>query len=283
MSCFAQPFSAFSLICLLVLSPIGSVSQPLFWPPAVYKTGCITTHSRSCTSGQGRETHANAPKTCIHALVQTHLTENTRAWEFVDFTRMLQQDIKTLEDHIWYETWIANEPIRAQHRICAHYICCSSSSSVCSAVQLVWQILLCENLRYREIISCGSGAADCVRNQFEISHLYVRMNSANRDRDEDTETCSSKHVDGEERKYKLWVICAAFSEEFQGFKHLLSSQPRSPQATRSGFGHCPKHKHTHINTPQLLNHSPYLLKGHSRSAQRERRGSFRGLKTFTFS
>lgn len=154
-------------------------------------------NSRSCTSGQGRETHANAPKTCIYALVYTHLTENTRAREFVDFTRMLQQDIKTLEDHIWYETWIANEPIWAQHHICAHYRCCySSGGGVCSAEQLVWQILLCENLRYREIISCGSGAADCVRNQFEISHLYVRMNSAKRDEDEDTETRSWKHVDG---------------------------------------------------------------------------------------
>lgn len=91
--------------------------------PAVCKTGCITTHRHSCTSGQGAR--ANAPKcasTHLHTHVHTFNWKHT--WvQVAHFTRMLQQDIKTLGDHIWYGKWITNEYIRAQCRIWAHEVC----------------------------------------------------------------------------------------------------------------------------------------------------------------
>lgn len=79
------------------------------------------------------QTHPNVqPHTCTHTY--TRLTENTHGYKFAHFARMLQQDIKTLSDHIWYGKWITNEYIRAQCCIWAHEVCrrnLSSGARVC--------------------------------------------------------------------------------------------------------------------------------------------------------
>ena len=63
-------------ICLPSFSFLAAVStqrsfSAICWPQTVCKTGSITTHSHSCTSGQGRQTHANAPK-CASKYLHKH-------------------------------------------------------------------------------------------------------------------------------------------------------------------------------------------------------------------
>lgn len=111
----------------------------LGWPQTVCKTGSITTFSHSCTSGQDGQTHAKSHK-CAFMHSYTHTHTDTQA--FICFTGMLQQDIRVLEDQVWYVTWMVNEFVKSQCGICANKIwaafwlkCCNW----CTTVQQVCQ------------------------------------------------------------------------------------------------------------------------------------------------
>lgn len=110
------------------------------------------------------------PRTC------THIRTTTHALKFIRFTRMSQQDIRALEDHIWYGMWMVNEPIRAQHCICVHLIWTVAGSNAINAAAIFpWQNDWCQCSCEKEKILRGSqwwfGAAECVEIHLKLGTL----------------------------------------------------------------------------------------------------------------
>lgn len=134
--------------------------------------------------------------------------------------------------------------------------------SFSSAEQLVCQCS-CERKKILRDNQLWFGAADCVRNPFKIRNPHVpyvwgwpiHWNTvANMwtDRRKNTVHTNTSRI-----------LCAAFSTELKASNFSYPLSPDLHRSSKSGSGRWPKHKHSHINTPHLLNHSPYLLRGHS--------------------
>lgn len=107
----------FSFFFLYSVSTQPNITA-LCWPQTVCKTGSITTHGHSCTSGQGRQTlmHPNVhPRPCTHMYANTDVHGSSSATP-----GCRNRILENLEDHIWYGTWIVNESVWAQHCISVH-------------------------------------------------------------------------------------------------------------------------------------------------------------------
>lgn len=137
--CLTQQFGNNISCCLSFSVSTQPSNTALCWPQTVCKTGSITTRSHSCTSGQSWQTHANAPK-CAFMRTHTLAQKHTHTQKFIRFAGMSQQDIRALEDHIWYGTCMVNGPSREQNCICVHCIWpVLDSNATNSAAVFPWQ------------------------------------------------------------------------------------------------------------------------------------------------